>query len=174
MLLEDVGIVVGMRNRRMPIPKPDRITKRTIAQTQLYRAVKLLDENASDFDPISALTLAGAAEEILGKMVNAKGMDTAFEESAFFTSQSWDFYCKRAEADGEVVEPLDEKEIRSRINRTRNELKHNNGGKNSPVDAYFLMEAEEMVLRALRNYEKLYGKLPPQKEVQEWWDFISL
>jgi hypothetical protein len=61
-------------------PKRDRITKRRIAETQLYRAVKLVIGNSPDFDPVSALTLAGAAEEILGKMVKTKGLETAFGE----------------------------------------------------------------------------------------------
>lgn len=73
----------------MKMPKPDRVTKRTIAQTQIYRAVKLLDDDSPEFDPISALTLAGAAEEILGKMVKAKGEDSAFEESAHFADHIW-------------------------------------------------------------------------------------
>jgi hypothetical protein len=64
-----------LRGGNVIMIKPKKITKRKIAETQLIRAVLLLDDCA---DNISALTLAGAAEEILGKMIQKKGGSTAF------------------------------------------------------------------------------------------------
>lgn len=81
---------------------------------------------------------------------------------------------ERATAEGHEVEKPGDKEIRRRINYARNELKHNDGGKNRPVSADIVYEAEDMILRALRNYYKLYGKHPPQKEVLDWWDNMTL
>jgi hypothetical protein len=52
-------------------------TKQQLASHQLDRAIKLLlDEN----DAISAITLAGAAEEILGEMVKHQGGVSAHQE----------------------------------------------------------------------------------------------
>jgi hypothetical protein len=52
-------------------------SKLEIAVHQLDRAIKLLlDEK----DPISAITLAGAAEEILGKLVNEAGGTNSLED----------------------------------------------------------------------------------------------
>jgi hypothetical protein len=47
-----------------------RVTKRRIALIQLWRSIDLLENHN---DPVCALTLAGAAEEILGKMAAKKG-----------------------------------------------------------------------------------------------------
>jgi hypothetical protein len=159
------------RSEVMQRPPRRRITKRRIAEVQLYRAVKLLQD---DVDPISALTLAGAAEEILGRMVESSGRATAFEESAIFARTLWDFAASRAKKIGFPLSVPDEKEIRNRINLTRNELKHNSRGKNTPVEADFNYWAEEMVLRALRNYQVLYNKLPRRKLIADWYENMTL
>ena len=101
--------------------QPRRITKRKIAETQMLRAVLLLE---NEQDPISALTLAGAAEEILGKMVQKLGKSTAFDDWVVFDQSFWDFAVKRANAAGQKLAAPDEKQIKRRVNRTRNELKH--------------------------------------------------
>ena len=54
-----------------------RVTKRRIALIQLWRSIDLLENHN---DPVWALTLAGAAEEILGKMAAKKGHSTALED----------------------------------------------------------------------------------------------
>ena len=151
-----------------------RLTKRIIAETQLYRASKLLDVDSPDFDPISALTLAGAAEEILGKMVKKKGMVTAFEEAAHLIGHFWDSMCEHAAAEGKEFKnkKSDEQEIRKQLNFVRNELKHNDPGINIRVPGDIAYEAKAIVGRALRNYELRYGKLPPQYEVQDGRDEI--
>jgi len=148
-----------------------RITKRKIAETQLIRAVLLLVE---ENDPISALTLAGAAEEILGKMAARGKQRTAFDESIEFARQYWDIASANIKANGGTMKPFNDKKARQILNRLRNELKHNDGGKNVKVEAMFQYEAEEMILRALRNFEKLYNRLPNHKKVVDWWDFMSL
>ena len=48
----------------MAHPPHKKYSKRRLAEIQIYRAIKVLEDDA---DPVSALTLAGAAEEILGK-----------------------------------------------------------------------------------------------------------
>jgi len=50
--------------------------KKCIALTQLETAIRLYFEGDDYF---SAITLAGAAEEILGKLVTEKGLDNSLE-----------------------------------------------------------------------------------------------
>ncbi len=149
--------------------EPDRVDKRQIAEIQLHRAVMLLDSIDKDYDPVSALTLAGAAEEILGKMVAKEGMVNAFDEAALAAKELWKEAISLDSANAANIQLPSDEELRVGLNRVRNELKHNNLGTNSKVEAYFWYEAEEMVKRALNNYKKLYNELPPQKEIREWW-----
>jgi hypothetical protein len=151
--------------------KPRRITKRKIAEIQLLRAVILLEDEG---EAISALTLAGAAEEILGKMVQEKGHSTAFDDWAAFDRSFWDFVVERSNEEGRAITAPDEKALKRKINSTRNELKHNDRGKNVRVEAMFTYEAEEMLLRAIRNYLKLYDRLPRHQRVVNWWENMTL
>lgn len=148
-----------------------RITKRKIAEIQLCRAVQLLaDEN----DPISALTLAGAAEEILGKIAKSRGHKTSFEESVAYTRSICEFLSKTAKNVGEPYEIPNQKVIERHQNRIRNELKHNDKGKDVRVQAHFEIEAEEMIFRAIKNYFRIYGRVPKNKRLEEWWSWTSL
>ena len=146
------------------------ITKRRIAEIQLHRAVQLLEDEA---DPISALTLAGAAEEILGKMVERKGLKTAFDDWCEFDRSFWDFAIARAKQSGKVVTPPNDKTLKQNVNATRNQLKLNCGGKNVRVEAMFRYDAEDMILRAIRNYMRLYDRLPRDQRVIDWWTYIT-
>jgi hypothetical protein len=153
------------------VEQQKKITKRKIAETQLCRAVVLLED---DVDYISALTLAGAAEEILGKMVQRKGGTTAFEDWAVYTRSFWDYAAKRANEENYPLHVPDDKGIKSRLNETRNEVKHNDQGKNVKVHAMFQYAAEDMLLRACKNYLKLYNRLPKNKRLVDWWENITL
>jgi hypothetical protein len=121
-----------------------RVTKRRIALIQLWRSIDLLENHG---DPVCALTLAGSAEEILGKMAAKKGHSTALEDDTIWWGQMADFL-KRPR-------PSQEK-VRKALNRIRSELKHNESGRNVQIQAKFVFEAEEMILRALRNYEQAF------------------
>jgi hypothetical protein len=139
-----------------------RVTKRRIALIQLWRSIDLLENHN---DPVCALTLAGAAEEILGKMAAKKGHSTALEDDTIWWGQMAD-YLKRPRPSREKVHKS--------LNRVRNELKHNDGGRNVRIQAEFVFEAEEMILRALRNYERAFGCMPSNRLIRGWWDHISL
>jgi hypothetical protein len=132
----------------------------------MRRAILLLKEG----DFICALTLAGAAEEILGKMVARKGRSTAMEDFAVRDRQLWEWAAKK---EPRLKIPT-ETEFRQGLNRLRNEFKHNDAGKNSRVSGIFEYEAEEMLFRCIRNYLKLYGRPPRDKIISTWWDYISL
>jgi hypothetical protein len=116
-------------------------------------------------DPVCALTLAAAAEEILGKMAAKKGHCTALEEDALWFQGMADYLKQQR--------PSQEKVFKS-LNRVRNELKHNDKGRNTRVQADFVFEAENMILRALRNYGRAFGCMPSNRLIRGWWNSMSL
>jgi hypothetical protein len=133
----------------------------------MRRAILLLGEG----DFISALTLAGAAEEILGMMVAKKGNSTAMEDFAVRERRLWEWFF--ASKRPRIRMPT-EASLRRGLNRLRNEFKHNNAGKNARVFGNFEEAAEQMLLRCIRNFLKLYGRPPRDKVISTWWDNVSL
>lgn len=143
-----------------------KLSKRQIAEKQIYRAILVLEEQD---DPVSALTLAGASEEILGNMLRDKGLKCAFEAKVEFDKELWAFAKKRAGATGYSLDVPEEKEIKNNSNRIRNSLKHKMDGR--PVETDYNYQAEEMIARAISNYRVLYsGKAPSQKRVARWFE----
>jgi hypothetical protein len=153
----------------MAQPRPKKYSKRRIAEIQIYRAIKVLEDDA---DPISALTLAGAAEEILGKTLRENGRRCAFDHAVNFGEQMWDFLQEVARRKGIRVTRPSDSEVKSRINKVRNELKHKCDGR--PVEAYDIWEAEDMIIRAINNYLFLYQKLPRRRLISAWYDHQCL
>ncbi len=148
----------------MTHPQPQKYSKRRLAEIQIFRAIKLLED---EDDPVSALTLAGAAEEILGNALRAKGQRSAYDCVVEWDEEMWAFAATKAEEQGYPLQVPDRKEIRQRANRTRNELKHLCDGKS--VKAYYRWDAEEMIARAISNYNCLWGK-PLQKTISAWFE----
>jgi len=146
----------------MTTPTQQRLTKRRLALIQLERAVKLLED---DVDPVCALTLAAAAEEILGQIAKHKSGRNALEDSADYLATVYDW--------AKVPRPS-RKTLFHRHNRLRNELKHNDKGKNSWVQADYQFEAEEFLLRAVRNYCFAFNCLPASKRIRRWFEWMCL
>ena len=144
-------------------------SKRRIAEVQIFRAIKVLTENA---DAISAITLAGAADEILGQKLRDAGRRNAFDHEVEFGKQMWTLAAEKLKKDGRTITIPDEAALKKGVNRARNELKHK--GENRPLVAIFSYEAEVMIVRALNNYVYLYGRPPPQKYVQAWYESQTL
>ncbi|MDD8027441.1 MAG: hypothetical protein PHI34_13120 [Acidobacteriota bacterium] len=116
---------------------------------------------------MSALTLAGAAEEILGNMLRVKGQKSAYDCVVERNEKIWAFAVTIAKEKEYPLRVPDLKEIKQRANRPRNALKHLCDGK--PVNAYYRWNAEEMIVRAISNYNRLWGK-PPQKTISSWFE----
>ncbi|HEY5744745.1 MAG TPA: hypothetical protein VIU12_01605 [Chryseolinea sp.] len=142
------------------LPYVKTVTKRRIAVTQMRRAILLYREG----DFICSLTLAGAAEEILGKMVAQRGHSSALDDFATRDRKLWEWAAKR---EPRLTVPPNA-ELRRRLNCLRNDLKHNDSGTDKRVVAIFDYSAEEMLLRCIRNYLKLYGKPPRDKVIADW------
>lgn len=117
------------------------LTNEDVASRQLDRAISLfLDEK----DFVSSITLAGAAEEILGKLVKNNNMSHALEdiiESALLLNE----ICPEG-----VEAPKARKEIAKVANYYKNRMKHYNesGGMVLSTD-YF---AADIIDRAISNY----------------------
>lgn len=114
-----------------------------IAEHQLLAALRLWQEK----DYLSALTLAGAAEEILGKRLRKLGREPSFD-------QMRDLVVAVARQNGST-DPSLEKTIGALLNSTRNELKHYAGDDSITFD--LRADCQEILERAVANYEALTG-----------------
>jgi len=124
------------------------LTKLDAAKIQLEAAIELHLDKASY---IPAITLAGAAEEILGKVLPS-GQQTAKQElsQALLT---------------EYQLTISEKELSDRyLNKTRNELKHFGDSNVTQIDIEPEIESLGMLARALANYIML--SLPPSPAIK--------
>jgi len=134
---------------------PKGYEKRDIAIVQLRKAIQLY--NSKEY--ICAVTLAGAAEEIFGKIANKRCGTTALEGEANFWNQLSEIVNK--------PKP-DRKKVINVLNRTRNELKHNDSGENIFFEADFELEAECLIDRAIRNYWLAYDTPLPDRIVHNY------
>ncbi|MCE9558302.1 MAG: hypothetical protein K8R88_05070 [Armatimonadetes bacterium] len=139
-----------------PIEKT-RVSKRYIARIQISGAVEALLQESW----ICSITLAGAAEEICGKIAKSKVGWNMAESFAQYDLKIQEFMgWPRA------VMPV---QINTN-NRARNELKHNSRGLNHHVEFDFKYEAEEILMRAIKNYLLAFDCLPRDPLVRAWYD----
>lgn len=123
-----------------------------LALSQLETALRLFEEGR---EYASAITLAGAADEVFGKFLAATGRETSLES------------LKRAVGEihmnlyGEVTPP---KQIADRANRAKNSLKHWDHGDPEIVKLDLQVEARDLLHRAIDNYWALETKLSPAME----------
>jgi hypothetical protein len=126
--------------------------KKCIALAQLETALRLFFEGSDYF---SVITLAGAADEILGKMLTARGVENSLEST------------KKAVAAIHLKlygESLAQDIIVERANRARNALKHFNSSSPPTVTFDARDEAKNILNRAIDNYWLLEEWLTPAME----------
>lgn len=122
------------------------ITKPEIASIQLRTAL----QHFCGGDYIPAITLAGAAEEILGKLANAAGIKNALEEDVSFI-----------EARLHVRDcAIPRKDLITWMNRYRDQLKHIGVSPSDPVAINAFEAADDMIERAVQNYLHVYREWP--------------
>lgn len=123
-----------------------------LALAQLEAALRIFFEG-SDF--ASAITLAGAADEIFGKLLSSSGRENSLE------------VIKKAVAAihqklyGETIEPS---QIADRANRAKNSIKHWDPQQSLIVKLDLAQEAGDMLCRAIDNYWALKETLTPAME----------
>lgn len=137
------------------------IEKKDIALIQLRKAIQLFNKN----ELISAITLAGAAEEILGKIAQKRKGYTALDYHETYLSQLAQTFKKS---------PPKKKDIIENFNRVRNELKHNDRGENVYITADFKFETQELIDRAIRNYLLSYDEFPRDRVIKNYVNFYWL
>jgi hypothetical protein len=117
------------------------LSKLAIAKRQLELAARLYNEDA---DYLGVITLAGAAEEILGNLLRRSGQEAMID--------------RIVEMDRELTGGRTFSVVNSEVNRARNALKH----AREPNEDTVLIEPGEataMLARALVNYNRLDGDL---------------
>lgn len=119
---------------------------------QLETALRLFFEG-KDF--ASVITLAGAADEIFGKLLTSSGRESSLEGLK-----------KSVAAIHEKLygEPIEPTQIASRANRARNSLKHWDEGQPMIIKLDLAQEATDMLFRAIDNYWALNESLTPAME----------
>lgn len=123
----------------MPMEKREKLK---IATDQLETAIRLHDEK----NFVSAITLAGAAEEILGRLLKAKGGTTALETRQQTTGVAYKILW------GDDTTP---KRVAHVANYTRNEVKHHDATGVSFLEFDPKAEADDMIERAIDNHFRL-------------------
>jgi hypothetical protein len=128
---------------------------------QMERSLNLLEAR----DPVCALTLAAAAEEILGSMARRKGEIPRVEGLAHYLGSIYEWAGKPRPS---------KKELIARHNAVRNHLKHQDDGRNVTVAADFMFEAEEMLLRCMFNHFNAFGCWPRSRHLRAWFEHMTL
>lgn len=126
--------------------------RKHMALVQLETALTLYFEGK---DYYSVISLAGAADEIFGQLLKAKGIDNSLEGMK-----------KSAVAIHKQLtgESIDGSAIAQRANLARNSLKHWEAGQPLIVNFDAREEAQDMLNRAVDNYWALEYQLTPAME----------
>ena len=131
------------------------VKKIEIALIQLRTAIQLFKKG----NYISAITVAGAAEEILGEIaLKRKGTNALMADKAFLD---------------EIADHLKKprpglKNVVNQRNKVKNELKHNKTGNDYTIQHDFKYEAEELILAAVNNYAIIFRKYPKDRVIREY------
>ena len=135
-----------------------RITKLEIARIQLVQAIELFV--AERFLP--SITLAGAAEEILGRLLIASGRMPVIENS-------YGEIQRIREVTGlSVMGNKSKKAIFNEWNTARNTLKHHADPSEDVVTLNVFDEAYWMIKRALANARDLALRISNQNDFENW------
>lgn len=137
------------------------LSKRRICLIQLQQSLRLLEEG----DPVSALTLAGAAEEILGRIAKRKGHEPRVANEVDYLASIADYFDKPCPP---------KKRLIAALNKPRNHLKHQDDGRNVRVTADWQFEAESMLLRCMYNHFNAFGSFPASKPLRGWFENMTL
>ncbi len=130
--------------------------KKCIALAQLESALRLYGSRDSHEDLLSVITLAGAAEEILGKLIERRGKNNALDSLKATTAAVYKYLFP-----GDVMDDKILKRSADRANRARNALKHLDAGGNPTVELDLPQEAVDILTRAIDNYWLLEESLTP-------------
>lgn len=133
-------------------------SKTEIARVQLTEAICLFMQKKF----LCALTIAGAAEEILSKLLNSRGINSTVEES-------FDAIQKIRQFTGlAVMGNKPKNEIFNIWNTGRNTVKHHNTRESEVVVINLFDEAYWMIKRALDNASRLEISIQNELDFENW------
>ena len=128
----------------------EKLPKQELARSQLEVALRLYMQS-EEYPAI--ITLAGAAEEVLGRLAESKELEPSLKKSLRELCEMF------KEVSGNEAKETDFAQLR---NRARNELKHLCSGNDLHMD--FEREAAAMLQRALENYALCTGSRHPREQ----------
>ncbi|MES2103622.1 MAG: hypothetical protein V4634_06340 [Pseudomonadota bacterium] len=131
------------------------MTKLEAAKHQLAVAIQLFFYE----DYLSSLTLAGAAEEILGKLSMRAGKPVAVDEITRYHAD---------DVDAAILEGQRKAVLLGILNRGRNQAKHANDPEETHV-VFDHTEPLQMIMRALPMAHNLDGSMSEYKEKLDAW-----
>lgn len=134
------------------------ISKHEIATIQLEEAITLV--MGEKF--LCALTLAGAAEEILSRLLNAGDQPSAVEQSAEAVQN-----IKRVTGLSGLAE-VTKPQLFKGWNAARNTVKHHNADESGTVVLNLFDEAYWMIRRALANAKSLDLAVANEPDFENW------
>ncbi|MBU1183319.1 MAG: hypothetical protein KKF00_14395 [Proteobacteria bacterium] len=135
--------------------------KKGIALQQLIDSAKLYQKGRY----CSALTLAGAAEEILGKIAKKRTGKNQLEDEIEYLKSIYRYFNKPSPSNKELIK---------RINKTKNEMKHNDKGEDLWVESDFENECVLLFVKAVKNYFDAYNEMPKNKTVMNLFEHLTL
>ena len=136
----------------MGIEREHAYYRKDLALEQLETALRLYFECK---EYASVITLAGAADEVFGKLLAASGEETSLESLIKAVNEIH----KKI-----YGEPTEAKFIARRANNARNNLKHWDIGDDVIIKLNLKTEAQDMLNRAIDNYWSLEQMLTPAME----------
>jgi hypothetical protein len=131
----------------MSYMKLTKISRKKIGIIQLEQSIHLLLKQ----NYICSITLASAAEEFFGQIARKHGKRPIVEYNAAYIGAMYDYLKKNKPSLKEIIR---------KQNKIRNELKHNDLGLNNFITADFHMYAEQMIVRAIKNYYNAFRSMP--------------
>lgn len=132
-----------------------KVEKSKLAITQLRRAIQLF--NMGDY--ISSLTLAGAANEILGVLAKNRQGYNALDNDKWFWDGIAGMFNKNRPSKDKIIQVN---------NRIKNSLKHHNSEIDITVEADFEFEAQCHIDSAIRNYWIAFENPPKDRIVNNY------
>jgi hypothetical protein len=135
--------------------------KRDIALQQLFDSARLYEQGHY----VSALTLVSASEEIFGKIAEKRTGSNQMKNEIEYLKSIYQDFKKPCPPD---------KELKNRINRAKNEIKHNDSGENLWIESDFENEFVFTFVKAIKNYYNAYKELPKDRKTLSLFEYLTL
>lgn len=141
--------------------KITKISKKEIALIQIKAAARHYNKQ----NYVCCITLAGAAEEILGEIAKKRLGFNQLENDIAYTQSIFHFLSKDL--------PKNKTLIKNR-NFVKNELKHNDIGENLIIEADLEFEASIFFVAAIKNYFDAFEEWPEDEITLELFEHFTL